>query len=37
MTFEEGLDILKGTFHDYINTEVLSKVEADNLGKQKSK
>ena len=37
MTFEEGLDKLKDTFHDYINTEVLSKVEVDNLGKKKTK
>ena len=35
MTFEEGLDILKDTFHDYIKTEVLSKVEVDDLGKRK--
>ena len=34
MTFEEGLEILKNTFTDYINVEVLSKVEVDELGKR---
>ena len=37
MTFEEGLDRLKDTFHNYIKSEVLSKVKNDDLGKQKSK
>ena len=32
MTFEEGLHRLEETFHDYIKTEVLSKVEIDVLG-----
>ena len=32
MTFEEGLHRLEETFHDNINTEVLSKVDVDVLG-----
>ena len=34
MTFEEGLEKLKKTFRDYINVEVLSKVEVNQLGKR---
>ena len=35
MTFEEGLEILKETFSDYIQTEVLSKFEENGLGEDK--
>ena len=34
MTFGEGLEILKNTFRDYINVEVLSKVDVNDLGKR---
>ena len=33
MTFEQGLQILQNKFKDYIKTQVLSKVEVDDLGK----
>ena len=33
MTFEEGLQILQDKFRNYIKTQVLSKVEVGDLGK----
>ena len=33
MTFEEALQILQDKFRNYIKTQVLSKVEVDDLGK----
>jgi len=34
MTFKEGLDMLKETFNDYMQTTVLNHVEVDELGKK---
>ena len=32
MTFEEGLQSLQTTFRDYIKTQVISKVDVEDLG-----
>ena len=32
MTFEEGLQLLQKTFRDYIKTQVISKVDMQDLG-----
>ena len=34
MTFEEGLNMLKETFNDYMQTTVLNHVKVDELGKK---
>ena len=34
MTFKEGLDMLKETFNDYMQTTVLNHVKVDELGKK---